>query len=72
MSQPDPLKALHEALLQIVGVLNRPQGNRRIYRIDPAGVEGLRGYFDRFWDEALAAYRHLESAAHFGKVVIHL
>jgi DNA-binding MarR family transcriptional regulator len=25
MSQPDPLKALHEALLQIVSVLNRPQ-----------------------------------------------
>jgi DNA-binding MarR family transcriptional regulator len=30
MSQPDPLKELHEALLQIVGVLNRPQGDNVI------------------------------------------
>ena len=30
MSQPDPLKALHEALLQIVNILNRPQGDNVI------------------------------------------
>jgi DNA-binding MarR family transcriptional regulator len=30
MSLPDPLKALHEALLQIVNVLNRPQGDNMI------------------------------------------
>ncbi|HEX4465912.1 MAG TPA: MarR family transcriptional regulator [Solirubrobacteraceae bacterium] len=30
MSQSDPLKALHEALLQIVNVLNRPQGDNVI------------------------------------------
>jgi len=30
MSPPDPLKALHEALLQIVNVLNRPQGDNMI------------------------------------------
>jgi DNA-binding MarR family transcriptional regulator len=36
MSQPDPLKALHEALLQIVNVLNRPQGDNLI--LTRAGV----------------------------------
>ena len=36
MSQADPLKALHEALLQIVGVLNRPQGDNVI--LTRAGV----------------------------------
>jgi DNA-binding MarR family transcriptional regulator len=36
MSQPDPLKALHEALLQIVNVLNRPQGDNAI--LTRAGV----------------------------------
>lgn len=36
MSQPDPLKELHEALLQIVGVLNRPQGDNVI--LTRAGV----------------------------------
>ena len=30
MSEPDPLKLLHEALLQIVNVLNRPQGDNVI------------------------------------------
>ena len=30
MSQPDQLKVLHEALLQIVNVLNRPQGDNVI------------------------------------------
>jgi DNA-binding MarR family transcriptional regulator len=30
MSRPDPLKELHEALLRIVGVLNRPQGDNAI------------------------------------------
>jgi DNA-binding MarR family transcriptional regulator len=30
MARPDPLKELHEALLQIVGVLNRPQGDNVI------------------------------------------
>jgi DNA-binding MarR family transcriptional regulator len=36
MSQPDPLKALHEALLQIVNVINRPQGDNLI--LTRAGV----------------------------------
>jgi DNA-binding MarR family transcriptional regulator len=36
VSQPDPLKALHEALLQIVNVLNRPQGDNLI--LTRAGV----------------------------------
>ena len=36
MSQPDPLKTLHEALLQIVNILNRPQGDNVI--LTRAGV----------------------------------
>ncbi len=36
INQPDPLKALHEALLEIVSVLNRPQGDNVI--LTRAGV----------------------------------
>ena len=36
MKQGDPLKELHEALLQIVSVLNRPQGDNMI--LNRAGV----------------------------------
>src|SRR5580765_4114882 len=33
-------------------VLDRPAGNRRLYELNPAGVDALRAYFDRFWDRA--------------------
>jgi DNA-binding transcriptional ArsR family regulator len=33
-------------------VIDRPEGNRRLYALNPAGVEALRAYFDRFWDQA--------------------
>jgi DNA-binding transcriptional ArsR family regulator len=47
------LKVLKEAGL----VLDRPVGNRRIYQLDPAGLEALRAQLDRFWTRALANYK---------------
>jgi DNA-binding transcriptional ArsR family regulator len=47
------LKALKDAGL----VLDRREGNRRIYRINPDGVGALRAYLDRFWNQALAAFK---------------
>jgi DNA-binding transcriptional ArsR family regulator len=38
-------------------VLDRPLGNKRLYQVNPAGVESLRRYFDRFWTDALAAFK---------------
>jgi len=38
-------------------VVDRPVGNRRLYAVDPAGVEALRAHFDRFWTQALAAFK---------------
>jgi DNA-binding transcriptional ArsR family regulator len=38
-------------------VVDRPVGNRRLYAVDPAGVDVLRAYFDRFWTQALAAFK---------------
>jgi DNA-binding transcriptional ArsR family regulator len=37
-------------------VVARPVGNRRLYQLNPAGVDALRAYFDRFWTHALAAF----------------
>ena len=52
------LKVLKEAGL----VAERRDGVRRLYRLDTEGLRMMRDYFDRFWDEALAAYkRSLES-----------
>jgi DNA-binding transcriptional ArsR family regulator len=38
-------------------VVARPAGNRRLYEVDPDGVAALRNYFDRFWNDALAAFK---------------
>jgi DNA-binding transcriptional ArsR family regulator len=38
-------------------VIDRPLGTRRLYELNPAGVEALRAYFDRFWNHALAAFK---------------
>jgi DNA-binding transcriptional ArsR family regulator len=46
------LRVLREAGL----VTERRHGTRRIYRVDPAGLEALRSYFEAFWEEALAAF----------------
>jgi hypothetical protein len=38
-------------------VVDRRDGNRRIYRVDPDGLEAVRAYFDRFWNQALVAFK---------------
>jgi hypothetical protein len=38
-------------------VYDRPDGARRLYAIDPGGVGELRRYFERFWPDALAAFK---------------
>jgi DNA-binding transcriptional ArsR family regulator len=46
------LKVLADAGL----VVATRDGNRRLYRVDPHGVAGMRSYLDRFWTDALAAF----------------
>ncbi len=53
-----PAVSQHLAVLKRAHlVVDRPAGNRRLYQVDPHGVEALRAYFDRFWNEALAAFK---------------
>ena len=47
------LKVLKEAGLVIV----RPDGNRRLYELDPAGLDGVRRWLDRVWNDALSAFK---------------
>jgi DNA-binding transcriptional ArsR family regulator len=37
-------------------VIDEPAGNRRLYRLNPAGFESLRAYLDQFWTHALDAF----------------
>jgi DNA-binding transcriptional ArsR family regulator len=46
------LRVLREAKL----VVSRPDGARRLYRIDPEGLNEVRAWVDSFWDDALSAF----------------
>ena len=53
-----PAVSQHLKVLKDAGVvLVRPLGTRRIYHVDPEGVAAMRAYFDRFWNQALAAFK---------------
>lgn len=53
-----PAVSQHLKVLKAAGlVVDRPAGTRRIYRIDPAGIDALRAYLDQFWSRSLAAYK---------------
>jgi DNA-binding transcriptional ArsR family regulator len=53
-----PAVSQHLRVLKDAGlVTDRPDGNRRIYRLDPDGVAELRAYLDRFWNQSLAAFK---------------
>ena len=47
------LKVLKEAGL----VVDRQDGTRRLYQVNPEGVGAMRAYLDRFWSTALAAFK---------------
>ena len=46
------LKVLRDAGL----VSERPEGTRRVYRLNPEAVAALRDQLDTYWQRALAAY----------------
>jgi DNA-binding transcriptional ArsR family regulator len=53
-----PAVSQHLKVLKRAGlVLDRPSANRRLYSIDPRGVEELREYFDSFWTRAMSAFK---------------
>ncbi len=47
------LKVLKEAGL----VLVEQRGTRRLYQVDPKGVQTMRDYLDGFWDKSLGAFK---------------
>jgi len=56
MSRPaisQHLRVLKHASL----VMDRAVGTRRLYELNAVGVEALRAYFDRFWNDALVAFK---------------
>ncbi|HVV16803.1 MAG TPA: metalloregulator ArsR/SmtB family transcription factor [Polyangia bacterium] len=53
-----PAVSQHLRVLADAGlVTHQRDGARRVYRIDPRGLQMMRAYLDRFWDRALAAFQ---------------
>jgi DNA-binding transcriptional ArsR family regulator len=44
-------------------VVSQAEGTRRVYRLNPNGVNALRAYLDRIWAEALTAFQKAAEAA---------
>jgi DNA-binding transcriptional ArsR family regulator len=50
-----PAVSQHLKVLKGAGLVAVSQeGTRRIYRVDQRGVEAMRKFLDRFWDQAIA------------------
>src|SRR3954449_7751501 len=53
-----PAVSQHLRVLKEAGlVTERQDGTRRLYRVDPDGLAGLREYLNGFWEEALASFK---------------
>ena len=53
-----PAVSQHLRILQQAGLVTHDRhGTRRLYRLNPHGIEAMRTYLDRFWDRALAAFK---------------
>jgi DNA-binding transcriptional ArsR family regulator len=53
-----PAVSQHLRVLKSAGLVSeRPEGTRRVYRVDPGGLVALRAYFEGFWDRALANFQ---------------
>jgi DNA-binding transcriptional ArsR family regulator len=53
-----PAVSQHLKVLKCAGlVADRAVGTRRVYQLNPKGVEALKAELDVFWDKALDAYK---------------
>jgi DNA-binding transcriptional ArsR family regulator len=53
-----PAVSQHLKVLKDAGLVTmRTEGTRNLYQIDFRAIASMRGYLDRFWNRALAAFK---------------
>ena len=53
-----PAVSQHLKVLLDAGLVRvAPEGTRRVYSVEPAGLRELRDWFDGFWDVALESFK---------------
>lgn len=59
-----PAVSQHLRVLKQAGLVrDRAVANRRLYSVDPRGLDAVRAYVDQFWNHALEAYRRAAEQA---------
>ena len=59
-----PAVSLHLKVLKDAGLVqDRKDGTRRIYQLDPAGLQAMRAFLDQLWSRALASFAEAAEAA---------
>ena len=55
-----PAVSQHLRVLKGAGlVTDRPDGNRRIYRVNPDGLAAVRADLERFWQQTLSNFKQV-------------
>ncbi len=58
MAVSRPAVSQHLKVLQEAGLVRvRSEGTRRLYSVEPRGLEAVREWMDGFWDEAMSAFK---------------
>jgi len=53
-----PAVSRHLRLLKDAGLaIDEPEGTRRVYHLREEGIDAIREYFERVWDEAAVRFR---------------
>lgn len=59
-----PAVSQHLRVLESAGlVVVRQVGTRRLYQLDPAGIDAIRIYFEQLWQKSLAAFKEAAEQA---------
>jgi DNA-binding transcriptional ArsR family regulator len=55
-----PAVSQHLKVLLDAGLVSvHQEGTRRLYQVDPNGIEAMREYLDQFWDRALSSLKNV-------------
>jgi DNA-binding transcriptional ArsR family regulator len=59
-----PAVSQHLKVLKDAGlVIDHANGTRHVYEVDPAGLAAINAYFDKFWNNALSAFKRAAEQA---------
>jgi DNA-binding transcriptional ArsR family regulator len=58
MNVSRPAVSQHLKVLQEAGLVRvQREGTRRLYSVEPRGLEAMRNWLNGFWDQALSAFK---------------